>query len=122
MPTHATSGRDRLKKAILRRLSVALLAVAQLGIVGVGPFIDAAPAPPGHELHLASDTDGGCHPYHDEHCVVCRVVASDPLAAGTDLEPPVAAPARALAVPVPSKRAPTATAASPLQPRAPPIA
>lgn len=102
-----------------RSLVLAALAAAHLAIVAVGPLIDAPPEPGGHQQHLAADTDGGCHPYHDDHCVVCRVLSTEGIRGVTpaDCAPP--ARHRADALPAPRDAA-LRDAAAPGRARAPP--
>lgn len=79
---------------VARRLTVIAVGAAQLAILAIGPLMDAPPAPAGHQQHLAADTDAGCHPYHDDHCVVCRVISTDAAGSPAPASNPLAGPIR----------------------------
>ena len=105
-----------------RRFGVALLAAAQLAIVGLAPGLDAPPTPAAHQHHLAADTAPGCQPQHDAHCVLCRVLSTEAMGAIGVQGAAVRAP-RVAASHIAGDSAPRAVRPpSPLQARAPPTA
>ena len=105
-----------------RRLAVLVLALSQLALAGTGPFLDAAPPAPGHLHHIAAESAVGCHTYHDDHCVVCRVLTGGGIAAPAPALASSAVPPAAGAAPGLDRPCPLRDHPSPLQPRAPPIA
>lgn len=103
-----------------RRFGVALLAVAQLGIMGLAPGLDAAPAPAAHQHHLADDAAPGCQPQHDAHCVLCRVLSTEALGAIGVQGPAVRGPHLATSHAARDTAPRSVRTPSPLQARAPP--
>lgn len=56
---------------------MAVIAAAHVAVLALGPLLDAPPAPGEHHAHLAAESQAGCHPYHDDYCVVCRAISAD---------------------------------------------
>ena len=105
-----------------RRLIVVLLAAAHLAIPGLAPLLDATPAPPSHQHHVAADSAAGCQAYHADHCALCRILTGEGVggapAAGIGLPAPPPAQTFSAA----GDTAPERRAGSPVCARAPPAA
>lgn len=101
---------------------VALLGLAHLAILGFAPLLDPAPAPAGHQHHLAAESEPGCQPSHADHCVLCRVLTGEAVDGGAVAGVPLAAPPSPETFLAGGDIAPHHAAHSPLRARAPPAA
>lgn len=72
-----TGARRASDGGIARHLVVALLAAAQLAIMVLGPLVDPVPSQGEHRAHISAESQADCHPYHDDHCLVCRALSAD---------------------------------------------
>ncbi|HUG40526.1 MAG TPA: hypothetical protein VMM12_08580 [Longimicrobiales bacterium] len=114
--------RDAREGGAARHLLIALIGAAQLAILAIAPRLDPPPAPTGHRHHLAAESAGGCQVYHDEHCVLCRVIATDGVGGSIPAVIPVARPSFAAARQPCPEAVPDTDRVAPRQARAPPIA
>lgn len=101
---------------------VVLLGVAHLGILGLAPVLDPAPAPAAHAHHLAADSAGGCQTYHADHCVLCRVLTGEAVDGAPVAAVPLAPPPSPETSFAAGDIAPDHPAHSPPRARAPPTA
>lgn len=63
------------------RLLIALLVVVQVGLPTAAALTDPAPHAATHQAHLSTDQEPGCQPvHHDLHCLLCRVLSTQPVA------------------------------------------
>ena len=109
-------------RSLPRRLLVALLGLAHLAILGFAPLLDPAPAPAGHQHHLAAESAPGCQPSHAEDCVLCRVLTGEAVGGGAVGGVPLAAAPSPQTFLARGDIAPDRAAHAPLRARAPPAA
>ncbi|MEJ2501886.1 MAG: hypothetical protein P8177_01000 [Gemmatimonadota bacterium] len=103
------------------RLLAIFLMVAQLVPAAVA-HADPVPGPPTHTDHLGGPDDRGCQPFHDAiHCLVCRLMSTQPLGSDGAVSTPAAQPWLPLELPSDDRLAPAVADRDAPNARAPPI-